>query len=88
MKSKLSWCAQSFLILDDVASMHVVLPSNINERKKHNLIKDIEGFFSSMFWERDFFLTLVNACVVRDKTVWFHFVIFRPYEVRAFHFIM
>ena len=40
LKSKLSLCAKQFLILDDVANMHVLLPSNIkkNKKKKQNLI--------------------------------------------------
>ena len=34
LKSKLSLCAKKFLILDDVANMHVLLPSNIKKNKK------------------------------------------------------
>ena len=51
LKSKLSLCAKQFLILDDVANMHVLLPSNIkkNKKKKQNLIKEVQGFFSFRF---------------------------------------
>ena len=55
LKSKLSLCAKQFLILDDVANMHVLLPSNIkkktkqNKKKKLNLIKGVQGFFSFIF---------------------------------------
>ena len=38
LKSKLSVCAKQFLILDDVANMHVLLPSNIKKNKKKNKI--------------------------------------------------
>ena len=38
LKSKLSLCAKQFLILDDVANMHVLLPSNIKKNKKKNKI--------------------------------------------------
>ena len=34
LKSKLSLCAKQFLILDDVANMHLLLPSNIKKKKK------------------------------------------------------
>ena len=34
LKSKLSLCAKQFLILDDVANMHVLLPSNIKKKNK------------------------------------------------------
>ena len=33
LKSKLSLCAKQFLILDDAANMHVLLPSNIKKKK-------------------------------------------------------
>ena len=55
LKSKLSLCAKQFLILDDVANMHVLLPSNIKKKnktkqeKKLNLIKGVQGFFSFIF---------------------------------------
>ena len=55
LKSKLSLCAKQFLILDDVANMHVLLPSNIKKQnktkqeKKLNLIKGVQGFFSFIF---------------------------------------
>ena len=58
LKSKLSLCAKQFLILDDVANMHVLLPSKNkkkqnktkqNKKKKLNLIKGVQGFFSFIF---------------------------------------
>ena len=35
LKSKLSLCAKQFLILDDVANMHELLPSNIYKKKNN-----------------------------------------------------
>ena len=54
LKSKLSLCAKQFLILDDVANMHELLPSNIYKKKKKqekklNLMKEVQGFFSFIF---------------------------------------
>ena len=55
LKSKLSLCAKQFLILDDVANMHVLLPSNIKKKNKTkqeiklNLIKGVQVFFSFIF---------------------------------------